>query len=446
MVRVSVCVDLFRRPEAGGHVKCWERFAEAATQLPGQLELSVHFLGEDAGVRYLSDNVRYVTHLPVFSTQRLPFLHDVADHTDLASWHRRLAIQLLSSDVIHTTHSLFSFGKTGMRIAHQVGKPLVSSVHTDTPKYTRIFTEQIVHRSVKPKWMAKLLVNKLEIHHRREQTMRRQLARYWSKCDSVLVSQQDDFRDVIRNLPAHKVSALRRGIDKELFNPAARNRQRLLSRFNIPDDRFIILFVGRVDAAKNIQVYAQVVSALIKKGLPVHGLVVGRGASKETLRQQLGPNVTFTGVLRHCELSWIYASSDLFVFPSNTETYGNVVVEAKACGLPVLVAKEGGAAQLVIEGIDGHRLDHRQPQEWVAKIHELMGRPNRIRTMGQAARHHVETTWPSWLDVLEQDLLPVWQRLYAQHDSSNSKHYLANLSANSPLLAESSVINALNKN
>ena len=74
MISIGVWVDLKRQPSAGGHVKCWEKFAEAATTMADQLDLTVHFLGDQDHVIPLASNVRYVLHRPRFSTERLPFL------------------------------------------------------------------------------------------------------------------------------------------------------------------------------------------------------------------------------------------------------------------------------------------------------------------------------------------------------------------------------------
>src|SRR5258708_3571608 len=88
---VGVLVDLIWSPHAGGHVKCWERLAAAALELPDRLDLTVHFIGDRRAVHRLGANVRYVLEPPVFSTERLRFLGDIPDHTDLAPWHPRVA-------------------------------------------------------------------------------------------------------------------------------------------------------------------------------------------------------------------------------------------------------------------------------------------------------------------------------------------------------------------
>jgi len=145
-IKVSVLVDLTRRPGAGGHVKSWERFAQASVVQAGALDLTVHFLGNEEAVVPLADNVRFCLHPPRFSTQRFKFLSHVPDHTDLAFYHPRLAQALAQCDVIHTTDAFFTFARTALKVSRKYGIPLVNSIHTDTPSYTRVYTALTVER------------------------------------------------------------------------------------------------------------------------------------------------------------------------------------------------------------------------------------------------------------------------------------------------------------
>ena len=144
-LRVSVLVDLLHRPDAGGHVKAWEKLAAAAAGVAG-LDLTVHFAGAAPALRRLADNVRYRLHRPALSTARLPFLSHVPDHTDLAPHHASLARHLADADLLHTTDAYFAFAHTAERVARRDGLPLVSSVHTNTPSYTGLLTAETVER------------------------------------------------------------------------------------------------------------------------------------------------------------------------------------------------------------------------------------------------------------------------------------------------------------
>ncbi len=413
-LRIHVLVDLYRGQRAGGHVKTWERFAEAATAVPA-VDLSVHFLAERAQRLELSPNVRYLLHPPRLSTERLPFLRGLADYTDLASWNAALARTLGDAQVLHATHPSFAFGRTALAVARRRSLPLVCSVHTDVPKYTEAFTEQLIERLLHGGRTARFLNARLGLPRWRATTMARQLRRYWARCDRVFVSQRDDFQRVRQALPAARIAWLRRGIDPRRFSPALRDRERLRERFGVPTDRPLLLYVGRVDAAKDVMTLGEAVQHLQARGLPVHALVIGEGSSRAALAAALGAAGTLPGNLPQAELGWIYASADLFVFPSRSETYGNVVVEAKAAGLPVLVSTEGGAAQRVRHsGEDGLRVAGHGGAAWAEAIGELLGEPRRRAVMGRRARAQIEGEWPGWEEVLRSDLLPVWRAVAAQ--------------------------------
>jgi glycosyltransferase involved in cell wall biosynthesis len=145
-LKVGVLVDLALTADAGGHVKCWQRLAEAATGYADQLDLTVHFNGPGPRRIDLSPSVRYVLLPPVFSTARL--IRHVPDHTDLAPWHPRLARLLASYDVIHTTDAFFCYARTAARFARRRGVPMVSSIHTNTPEYARITTARLLERAL----------------------------------------------------------------------------------------------------------------------------------------------------------------------------------------------------------------------------------------------------------------------------------------------------------
>jgi glycosyltransferase involved in cell wall biosynthesis len=118
--------------------------------------------------------------------------------------------------------------------------------------------------------------------------------------------------------------------------------------------------------------------------------------------------------LPHEKLRDLYAGADLFVFPSTTEVMPNVVIEAKACGLPVVLSRHGGSGQLVrVDGEDGVLVGTLRPDHWASAIERLWRDEPRRRALGAAARRHIETGWPTWSDVLHEDLLPVWMKFAA---------------------------------
>ncbi len=412
MVSVGVFIDLRWHPGAGGHVKCWESFAKATATIPEHLDLSLHFLGDQDQTIQIADNVRYILHPPRFSTERLPFLTDVPGHTDIAGYNPTLLPHLAQPDIVHITHPQFTFGKTALRYCRQQGKPLVASIHTDTPEYSRIYTEQALRKLFGQSWFNHLLSQQLQIPRRYKQLMVKRQKRYWQSCTHVFTAQPSDMGEVNEVLPKRRISHLRRGIDKALFNPHHCDRTGLEQTYQIPSGKFLLLFVGRLDACKNILTFANAVKRLLDQGLPVHALIVGQGSSDAEVQALLGEHVSLPGTIDHDQLGPIFASADVFVFPSQTETIGNVIVEAKASGLPVIISSHGGAYQSVQRsGEDGVVVEDDQPESWANAIADLYHNPEQLAHIKQATLTHIQQQWPTWLQVLEADLLPIWQSL-----------------------------------
>jgi len=410
-MRVQVLVDLPRTSDAGGHVKCWEHFAQAAVNVPW-LDLTVHFLGDTATTEELNPNVRFVTHLPVLSTKRLG-LRGMPAVTDLAPRNPRLEERLLQSDVLHTTDTFFAMARAARRVSRRAGIPLVTSVHTDIPKYSPIFAAEACRQIPFGAWMGGILIRWLHVPDFCGRIMSWQLRRYFRACDWVLHARPEEVQPWTGASPEH-VSRLRRGIDRNIFHPKRRNRRLLVDVYRLPPKRFVILYTGRIDDAKNVLTLARAARRLLDGNAPVHVLMVGQGSRVKTIQRLLREAVTFAGVVPQSTLAWIYASADVLAFPSRTEVFPNVIVESKASGLPVLVSTEGGSARLVERtGEDGLLLED-DPAAWARAIDELRLRPDRLQHMRKEARKSIVSGWPSWEDVLAEDLLPVWREVGAR--------------------------------
>jgi len=125
---------------------------------------------------------------------------------------------------------------------------------------------------------------------------------------------------------------------------------------------------------------------------------VGEGPFLEELKRKV-PQGIFTGVLHGEELSQAYASADLFVFPSTTDTYGNVVVEAMASGLPVVVSNQGGPAELLRDSMDGERVVTGDLTSWVASIQRLIAQENGIEDRQKRRERTIRGR--SWHDAFQ---------------------------------------------
>ncbi len=423
-VRVHVLVDLAWRPEAGGHVKCWEAFAHAALEVADQIDLTLHFSrpsGSTHGqkpVPYgpiieIGPQTRYHLHRPVFSTARLPFLDAAPDHTDLAPYHPGLAKALTGADVIHTTDAFFNFAKTATRVAKRSGIPLVNSIHTDTPVYTRQYTADIIHQLFGKGWISRFLLGTMAVDQRGERSMRRKLARHQAQAAFALLSRPEDMEDALRVLPPERIGFLSRGLDTIQFTPQKRDRTWLYEAYGIPPDAVVLLTVGRIDSIKRTLIIAQAAKILIDQGLPLWLVCAGEGPDRPHIVTMLGQRVLCPGFVPANSIARLEASADIFAMPSKNETFGNAAAEALASGLPILVSEESGMERLLGDGAGGLVVNG-GAVEWANALRPLItDRPARIR-MAKAARHTAEKSLPSWLEILKRDLLPVWQAAAGQ--------------------------------
>jgi phosphatidylinositol alpha 1,6-mannosyltransferase len=172
---------------------------------------------------------------------------------------------------------------------------------------------------------------------------------------------------------------MQRGVDTTLFSPWHRSRDR---RPFSPAHSAILGFVGRLSIEKNVALLPRVQQELSAAGIPAKFVIIGHGAEEELLRRQL-PTAEFTGVLRGAALSRAYADMDLFVFPSHTDTFGNVVLEALASGVPAVVTRDGGPRFIVREGETGAVAEDR---DFAATIAHLLGDSAQLDAMRASAR------------------------------------------------------------
>jgi len=409
LLRVAALVDLPRSAGSGGHVKCWERLAAAAAASPLPLDLTVYFSGKEE-TEILGPRTRLRQLPPVFSTSNLKFLPYVPDHTDLASYHSKLAQELPQYDVIHTTDGFFAFAQTAAKICQQYKIPLVTSFHTDTPAYTRIFTSQTLKKifSRMPR-LQRLLLETWNIPEYQGKNMDKKLRRHLQQCSCALVTRQEDQVLAEAILGQDYVRHLRLGIDKNLFNPNRQQRKDVEELYHIPSDQIMMLFVGRVDIGKNIYTLIEACDVLIAQGLPLHLVVAGIGPALDDIRQRLGRHASLPGYVIPEDLAKLYASVDGLALCSEVEIRSMAGVEAMASGCPVLVSQKSGIAQL-FDNTKAMRVVEGNVASWVNALRDFSRDGEQRNMMRQAALQYSQNFLASWQDVLAEDLFPVWRR------------------------------------
>lgn len=411
-LKVGVLVDLTLSPDAGGHVKFWERIAEAAVGCGDRLDLTVHFNepSDFPGPRRieLSPSVRYVLMPPVFSTSRL--VRRVPDHTDLAPWHPGLVRALRNYDVIHTTDAFFCYARTATRFARRRGVPVVSSIHTNTPEYARITVDTMLGHCLGGSSFAYRFASEgLGIPGRVSRLLQRRLCRHLGRVDMAMASCCElDEKVADGKFGRRPGLSLRRGVDRTLFTPEKRDRPWFEARFGLPPGQFVAMYAGKLDAGKNVQLLVPAIVGARQRGLPVHLFCAGAGDRGDSIAAGLGGAVTLPGSLPQHELARAYASADLFVFPSVIDEFGNAALEALASGVPALLAGGSGVAARMAGCPAVRVLPGGEPAAWAAVIAELAAAPKRCWELGRLARDFIEARVPSWEEVVTEDLLPVW--------------------------------------
>ena len=180
-----------------------------------------------------------------------------------------------------------------------------------------------------------------------------------------------------------KVQQVARGIDLNLFKPARSSKDAYV-RYGLNGEPKL-LYVGRVSKDSTSTSLSRYLKKVREEHADARLKIVGDALTDELKSMFPADGVAFTGMVRGEELARLYASSDIFVFPSETETFGNVVVEAQAAGLPVVVSNRGAAQENVVQGVTGFVCDTRDAIQTSEYISELL-RNNELRTqMGKAA-------------------------------------------------------------
>jgi glycosyltransferase involved in cell wall biosynthesis len=288
-------------------------------------------------------------------------------------------LERFKPDLIHITGPS-EVGMLGAGLAHHLKLPLAASWHTNVHEY-------LARRS---SWFLRLLPKRQSdaTGQKIEDMTMAVAARFYSMAQ-VLYAPNPELCRLLERTAGRPCYLMPRGVDAELFHPEKRKRD--------PEDRDQVLgFVGRLSVEKNVALLAQVQEELEGMGhKSFRFLIVGHGGEEGWLRERL-PRAEFAGVLKGEALSTAYANMDLFVFPSHTDTFGNVVLEALASGVPAIVTPDGGPCTIVRDGETGRIVPD---GEFAAAVAGVLADPEKHAEMRRAARAYALTA--SWDSVFE---------------------------------------------
>jgi glycosyltransferase involved in cell wall biosynthesis len=275
------------------------------------------------------------------------------------------------SEVIISTPG--PIGLTALLAAKMLNLQTSGIYHTDFPQYVRILTEDSFLESVTWRYM----------HW------------FYGQLDTVFVNSEEYRQSWIkRGFEPDKLKILPRGLDTELFHPTRRNPA-FFEKFGATNGQVRLLYVGRVSREKDLDLLGEAFRRLRDEGLSIQLFIVGHGPYSKELSKAL-PEAVFTGYLTGSDLAAAYASADIFVFPSTTDTFGNVIIEAQASGVPVIVSDSGGPKELVENERNGLITKSHDLEDLTRAIRQLVVDSNWRKEMGFHARESViNRTWPN---------------------------------------------------
>jgi glycosyltransferase involved in cell wall biosynthesis len=217
-----------------------------------------------------------------------------------------------------------------------------------------------------------------------ERATLRYLRHFHNMTDGTVVPTAD-LRDRLRGLGFSSVEVLARGVDTGLFSPERRS-QALRASWGVLAGGLVVLYVGRIAAEKNLPLAIAAYRAIAARaGRASRGVVVGDGPLRGAL-QRANPDLIFTGALTGEQLATHYASADVFVFPSETETFGNVILEALASGLAVVAYNYAAASMHITHGASGVLVPYGDARAFVAEATALGRSADRLAAMRSQAR------------------------------------------------------------
>lgn len=303
-------------------------------------------------------------------------------HLRMGVVSKRTLVNLWASrrpDIVHIATE-GPMGWSALQAARQLKLPVVSEFRTNFHAYAQ-------HYGIG--WLRRPLLAYLRKFHNR--------------CHSTMVPNAALAGELMAQGFRH-VSVIARGVDTQLFHPSRRSESLRDSWGAAPGDP-VLLHVGRLAAEKNLQLIADLWPMLHQRHPRARLVLVGDGPARAELQQQLPPsmNVVFAGMRHGEDLAACYASGDLFVFPSITETYGNVTPEALASGLPVMAFQYAAAALLVRDGVNGGLAPFNENAAFHARTLALLDDLPRLRAMGAAARVSADSLdWDGIVQGIEQ--------------------------------------------
>jgi glycosyltransferase involved in cell wall biosynthesis len=288
-------------------------------------------------------------------------------------------------DVIHLSTPSF-LGNFGLNYANSNGLPVISIYHTHFISYIDYYFKYAP-------FLIKSVKQRISQGHKS----------FYNRCNKVYVPSESIKEELCAmGIYALTMKIWKRGIDTSLFSPAKRDKRiikRLTGNYNPT-----IIFASRLVWEKNLETLFAIYNEMQARQTMVNFLIVGDGSARQPCEARM-PKAIFTGKVGHQHLAVLYASADIFLFPSVSEAYGNVVVEAMASGLPCVIANGGGSKDFIERGINGFACNPYVAEDYANKI-ELLLNNNSLRSQFSAEGLKVtrQLSWQQLTDTYFEDV------------------------------------------
>lgn len=294
--------------------------------------------------------------------------------------HIRRSISEFKPDLIHVA-TPFNLGLCGIHYARKYKIPLIASYHTNFDQYLSFYNLQ---------WMEKLLWRYMDWFHR--------------DCKAIFVPSASTLSNLAgRGWDPIRLKIWSRGVDTSLFHPLT-DREELLRGANIHKPSFLVLYAGRLAPEKDVETAIEAFGHFQRTVCSEAVFVIaGDGPSADALKKKCseeGVKARFIGFTEVSELQKWYAAADVMLFPSPTETFGNIVLEAMACGTPVIGADSGGVRDTIQDGITGLLRAPGDFRSFADALEQMYREPNLRLKMGRNALEYGKNQ--SWEDIFDR--------------------------------------------
>jgi glycosyltransferase involved in cell wall biosynthesis len=271
-------------------------------------------------------------------------------------------------------------GMSALRQAEKLNIPVVSGFHTNFHSYTSHY-----HLG----FLSRLILSHLRNFHNRTK---------------ITLVPSKDLQEQLQQECFKNVRILSRGVDCSLFSPDRRD-QKLRQMWDVRDDQYVVLYVGRLATEKNLELFVRTYRAMQQRFADLRCVMVGDGPLYSSL-QQNNPDIVFCGMHTGRSLASHYASADIFLFPSETETFGNVTLEAMASGLAVVAYDYAAAGRHITDKRNGFVVPFQAEEQFIAQAQAMMDGDTDLTQIRNNARNYaLSIDWRQIVESFENILL-----------------------------------------